>query len=165
MKILMFWCVFFPHLDAVCTNECSDDDSTLALPPSQSTDDALSDELWPPLDVGIKPVGANEDDNAVPENSMPPLDGRWQQDPLTNKQENPGLEDPPPLSTSCSPQETEMGHLRPLDPVAERRVTQLRGRHESDSPRFDLAAVQRSGWQDFEKLHSIRTGKDPSGPA
>ena len=34
------------------------DDSMPLLPPSQATDDALSDESWPPSEnVGIKPVG------------------------------------------------------------------------------------------------------------
>ena len=64
-------------------------DSMPLFPPSQPADDALSGESWPPLDcVGIKRVGAIEDEDAVPENSMPPLDGRWQHDTCDQQRRN-----------------------------------------------------------------------------
>ena len=51
------------------------------------------------------------------------------------------------------------------DPNAERRDTQLCRGHQSVSQRSHRTAVQRSGRQDFEKLHhSINTGQDTSGP-
>ena len=74
------------------------DDSMLRLP--KATDNALSDASWPLWDyAGLKPVGDKVDENAVPENSMPPLEDEGNKTPAISKQGNPGrLEDPPPLS-------------------------------------------------------------------
>ena len=105
------------------------------------------------------------EDDARPEDSMPPLpqatdealpDESW---PIW---ECAGSEDP--LSRSCVPQETERDvgmeistESAETHSYAEGTKVILKG--------LTAPASQRSGWQDFEKLHDIiNTGQDTSGP-
>ena len=72
---------------------------------------------------------------------------------LCPKQENLGVGGP-----TSTFNKLEAGHLRTLARRSLRRDTQLCRGHHSDSQRSGRNAVQRSGWQDFEKLHdSINT--------
>ena len=111
----------------------------------------LSGESWSLLDY----VGANEDQDAVLRIRCRLWTDDGNKTLTTEKHENPGLEDPPPLPTSCLPQESTCGYWQG-DKVAERRVTQFRRAHQSDSRRIDRTAVQRSGWQYLENSEQER---------
>ena len=110
-------------------------DSMPPFPLPQATDDALSDESRPPLNfMRVKPVGANEDEEAVPK--IDAASGRTiaTRHPATKKQKIHGWR-----TTSTFNELLATGDRRGIrgrwqgDPVAERRVTQLRRRHQSES--------------------------------
>ena len=130
-------------------------------PPPHATDAALSDEPWTLWDnVGIKPVGAKVDDDAVPEKTMPPLEDDGNKTPAIPKQENPGAGGPTSTYNTLLAVGDGSEALEDVfvgDPYAERRDTRLCRGHQSDPQRSDRIAVQRSGWQDFEKLHDSTT--------
>ena len=108
-------------------------------------------------------MGTKEVEDAVHDDSIPHQedDGKSSSTPSRNIKR---LEDPLPLKTKLLAAGDRDG-AREADGreiPSQSAGTQLGGGHQSDCRWFGLSAVQRSGWQGFEKLRS-NTGKDPGG--
>ena len=120
------------------------DGSMLPLP--QATDDPRSDESWPLWDnMGIKPVGAIVDEDAVPENPMPSLEADGNKTPAIPKLENPGAGGRTSTFNKLLAAGDGSGALEDVgkETLTQSAETQLRRGHQSDSQMSDRTAVQR----------------------
>ena len=120
------------------------EDSMPPLP--QATDEALPDESWPIWEYA---------------NCVPSINDDGKTTPATQKQENSGVGGPTFNKLLAA---KRRGPLTWRSLRRAKRDTVMQ-RHQSDPQRSDRTAIQRSGWQDSEKLHDIiSTGQDTSGP-